>query len=216
MSRIELALLGGSLRTGSVSTQLLHVCAELANKHGTQTSILTAPQLVLPPYVPDSAQRLPAVHRLLSVLRRADGLIIATPTYHGGASGLVKNALDYVEDLAEEIPAYLADRAVGTAAVGWSEHAAATAVADLRNTIMCLRGWVTPMAVTLNSADLPRGDDAVRSDQRAMRRLEVLVGQVVDFTRQVKPGRRSTSDGALSNCSCRRHKEFPWTSPTAD
>jgi FMN reductase len=193
MSRMELALLGGSLRTGSVSEQVLHVCAELAGKHGAQTTVLVADELVLAPYAPDSAVRQAAARALLSALRRADGVIIATPTYHGGASGLVKNALDYVEDLAGDTPAYLSDRAVGTVAVGWSEHGAAIAVADLRNTIMCLRGWVTPMAVTINSAQIPLGADPVRSDQRTMRRLEVLVGQVVDFTRQARSDRWSTS-----------------------
>jgi NAD(P)H-dependent FMN reductase len=44
----------------------------------------------------ESNDRPPAALRLLSALRRADGLIIATPTYHGGVSGLLKNALDYL------------------------------------------------------------------------------------------------------------------------
>jgi hypothetical protein len=58
-------------------------------------------------------------------------------------------------------------------------------VADVRNTVMCLRGWTTPMAVTISAAGASAmEDDVVRSDPRAMRRLEILVGQVVDFARR--------------------------------
>ena len=46
-------------------------------------------------------------------LRRADGLIVATPAYHGGVSGLVKNALDFTEDLRGDERVYLSGRAVG-------------------------------------------------------------------------------------------------------
>jgi FMN reductase len=182
---MDITLLGGSLRPGSVSAQVLWACAAIAEKHGARTTVLTAPELILPPYQPGSTRRLAVADRVLSVLRRADGIILATPTYHGGASGLVKNVLDYTEDLAAESPAYLSDRAVGAVAVGWSEHGAATAVTDLRNTIMCLRGWPAPMGVTVNSIDMPADENAVRSDPRIMRRLEVLVGQVTDFSRHL-------------------------------
>jgi FMN reductase len=169
---MRIALLGGSLRDSSVSARTLELCAELCARRGVQTSVLTASQLVLPPYVLNVEDRPAAAHRLLSVLRAADGIIIATPTYHGGMSGLLKNALDHVEDLAGDTPSYLDGRVVGAVAVGWSEHGAASAVADVRNTIMALRGWVTPMAVTVNS---------LNEDVRLARRLEIMVKQVVDF-----------------------------------
>ena len=41
-------------------------------------------------------------------------MIVATPGYHGGLSGLVKNALDYIEDLANDDRPYLEGRVVGT------------------------------------------------------------------------------------------------------
>ncbi|WP_436494966.1 NADPH-dependent FMN reductase [Actinokineospora sp. HUAS TT18] len=190
---MELALVGGSLRPGSVSERVLAACADLAAVHGARSTVLTAEDLDLPLYRPGATHRPRAARELLSALRRADGVIIVTPTYHGGVSGLIKNALDYVEDLAGDTPAYLDGRVVGTVAVGWSEHGAATAVAELRTAVLCLRGWVTPMAVTVNSVPLStlettiNGsagsaiDAALRSDARLMRRLEILVGQVVDF-----------------------------------
>jgi FMN reductase len=188
VSEVEIALIGGSLRAGSASEQILRACSDLARRHGARTSLLTAAQLMLPPYHPDSTERAATAHRLLTAVRAADGLIVATPTYHGGMSGLVKNALDHVEDLAGDTPAYLDGKVVGTIAVGWSEHGAATAITDLRNTVLSLRGWTTPMAVTVNSYN-SGVDGWIRTTPRLVRRLEILVGQVLDFAAQ----RRSTS-----------------------
>jgi len=187
VSEVEIALIGGSLRSGSAAEQILRACADLARRHGARTNLLTAPQLVLPAYLPDSADRPAAAHRLLATVRAADGLIVATPTYHGGMSGLLKNALDHIEDLAADTPAYLDGKVVGTVAVGWSEHGAATAITDLRNTVLSLRGWTTPMAVTVNSSN-SGVDGWIRTTPRLIRRLEILVGQVLDFAAQ----RRST------------------------
>jgi FMN reductase len=40
-------------------------------------------------------------------VERADGIVIASPGYHGGISGMVKNALDYLEDLRDAPRPYL-------------------------------------------------------------------------------------------------------------
>jgi FMN reductase len=183
---MELALLGGSLRPGSVSERVLRACAELAATYGASSTVHLASELELPLYQPDSTRRPRAALDLLAALRAADGVIIVTPTYHCGMSGLLKNALDYVEDLAGESPAYLGGKVVGTAAVGWSEQGAALAVAALRTTVLSLRGWVTPMAVVVDSVELSAMDDgsadaALRANARLMRRLGILVGQVTEF-----------------------------------
>ncbi|XTZ18661.1 NADPH-dependent FMN reductase [Micromonospora echinospora] len=184
MTAVELALLGGSLRPGSVSERVLRACAELAVDRGARCTVLTAADLDLPLYRPGATHRRPAAAALLAAVRRADGLIVVSPTYHGGMSGLLKNALDHLEDLAADRPAYLDGKVVGSVAVGWSEHGAATTVAALRTTVTSLRGWVTPMAVAVNSIELAAVEDAdaaIRADARLMRRLTILVGQVTDF-----------------------------------
>jgi len=195
---MELALLGGSLRAGSVSEAVLHTCADLAAGHGARPTLHTAADLDLPLYRPGASRRPPAVHRLLESLRRADGLVVVTPTYHGGMSGLVKNALDYAEDLAADQPAYLDGKVVGAVAVGWSEHGTASAVAALRTTVHSLRGWVTPMAVGVNAVELaalsgPAAAAALRADGRLMRRLGILLDQVSDFADRYARARMVTT-----------------------
>ena len=55
----------------------------------------------------------PKAQRLVSALRDADAVILASPAYHGGLSGLLQTALDYVEELRADERPYLHMRAVG-------------------------------------------------------------------------------------------------------
>jgi NAD(P)H-dependent FMN reductase len=92
--------------------------------------------------------------RLLAALRAADGVIISTPGYHGGMSGLLKNALDYIEEMAGDERPYLDRLPVGCIAVARGSQGAVSALDNLRTVIHALRGFPTPYgaAVTLPAA----------------------------------------------------------------
>jgi len=108
--------------------------------------------------------------------RRHDpsGLIVASPGFHGGPSGLIKNALDHLEELRGDDRPYLDGRAVGciVCAAGWQ----ATAT---RSTVHALRGWPTPLGVTINSTPVGDVDPIVA----AAPQLGLLVDQVVGLAR---------------------------------
>src|SRR6516165_9731910 len=88
---------------------------------GAETLLISGAALQLPMYEPDNAERSEAARQLVAQLARADGVLLASPGYHGSISGLVKNALDYVEDLRGDARPYLSGRAVGCIGVagGW-------------------------------------------------------------------------------------------------
>jgi FMN reductase len=174
--------LGGSASSNSITEQLLQRCLKLTESLGAQTIMLTGEQLShLPIYTVDSP--VPAgvgAERLLAAVRQADALVIATPGYHGGMSGLLKNALDHLEALRIEVPPYLDGRAVGVivAASGW--QACGTALVSVRSAIHALRGWPTPLGVTVNSAEQPpSATGAFEAGVEAS--LGVLAQQLVDF-----------------------------------
>ncbi|EWC64613.1 putative NADPH-dependent FMN reductase [Actinokineospora spheciospongiae] len=179
MTTPTIALVGGSTRPESVSERALRVVAGQLAARGCAVELLTARDLLLPLYDPVSLHRTPQARNLVSALASCDGLVLSTPTYHGGMSGLMKNALDYAEDLASATPSYLDGRAVGCIATGWSDHGAATAVADLRNSTQSLRAWTTPMGVPINALSRPD----VFTDPRLLRRLDILTDQVVTMAR---------------------------------
>ena len=57
-------------------------------------------------YAPENPARTDGAREFAEELRQADGIIVASPGYHGSVSGLVKNALDYVEDLRDDERSY--------------------------------------------------------------------------------------------------------------
>ncbi|HZE50861.1 MAG TPA: NAD(P)H-dependent oxidoreductase, partial [Jatrophihabitantaceae bacterium] len=118
--------------------------------------------------------------KLASAVARADGLIIATPGYHGGMSGLVKNGLDHLEALRDDVRPYLQGRAVGTivTAAGW--QACGTTLVSLRSTIHSLRGWPTPYGATINTAESVF-DEGGTPLEPIVAALRLVATQVVDF-----------------------------------
>lgn len=183
--------LGGTTRAGSSSERALRTALDLAERAGARTDLLLADDLDLPAYAPERGAAPPRAKRLLELVRRADGMLIASPGFHGGPSGLLKNALDHLEELRSDERPYLDGRAIGciVCAAGW--QATATTLAALRSTVHALRGWPTPLGVTINST--PTGDvDPVAA---AAPQLALLVDQVVGLARWQ---RAAAAAGALS------------------
>jgi FMN reductase len=175
--------LGGSTRPGSTTEAALRVSLASAEAEGAETLTLGASDLLLPLYSPGSPERAPGAVRLVEEVRRADGLIIASPGYHGALSGMVKNALDYLEDLSGDERPYLDGRAVGciAAARGW--QASVSTLGSLRTVVHALRGWPTPMGAALNTVQVLFDADGVCIDPSARFQLELVGRQVVGFAR---------------------------------
>src|SRR5882757_2355343 len=112
MFRPYIVGLGGTTREGSSTEKALSLSLRAAASQGADTLLLCGSDIDLPAYVPGATSNAKA-NRITAELGRADGIILGTPGYHGGLSGLVKNALDYTEDLRSHKRPYLGDRPVG-------------------------------------------------------------------------------------------------------
>lgn len=182
--------LGGTNRPLSSTERALQVSLRAAEAAGAETVLLGGTDLDLPMYGPDRPDRDEGALRLVELLRQADGVIIASPGYHGILSGLVKNALDYIEDMRDDDPPYLDGRAVGTIACAYGWPATIHTLASLRSVAHALRGWPTPMGAGINSSEPIFGPDGDVVDPRSRFQLELVGQQVVEFAR------RRTSLGA--------------------
>lgn len=173
--------IGGTTRAGSTSERVAAAALRAVERAGGETRLLGAAEIELPMYAPERPERTPQAVELVREIARADGLIISSPGYHGGVSGLIKNALDYIEDLRETDPPYLHDRPVGclTCAQGW--QAAMTTLVSLRLIVHALRGWPTPLGVAINSAEPVFGEDGSVADEGIATQIELLGRQVVEF-----------------------------------
>jgi FMN reductase len=104
---------GGTVRPNSSSEKALRACLAAAEAEGARTRCFGGSALLMPMYDPVDPARTVAARELVDALRQADGVIVASPGYHGSVSGLVKNALDYIEDLRDDRRVYLDGRPVG-------------------------------------------------------------------------------------------------------
>lgn len=87
--------LSGSLRAASINTAFCRAAAQLAPP--TMHVTVFAGLGELPLFNPDlEAQRPATVHALYAAVDSADALLIASPEYAHGISGVLKNALDWL------------------------------------------------------------------------------------------------------------------------
>ncbi|MEM9360850.1 MAG: NAD(P)H-dependent oxidoreductase, partial [Pseudomonadota bacterium] len=151
--KIVIVGVGGTLREGSSTERAVSDVLRHAETLGAETQMVAGPALAMPFYSTETDDRTVAAKTLVDALRRADGVVIGSPGYHGGVSGLLKNALDYVEDLRCDDRPYLDGRAVGLIASAAGEQAAMTTLGMLRDITHALRGVPTPYGCVFNSAD---------------------------------------------------------------
>jgi FMN reductase len=189
--RIFVLGIGGTTRQGSATDKALRVSLAAAAAQGAETGVLGATDLLLPLYAPEVPDRDPGAIRLVEEVRRAHGLIVASPGYHGGMSGMVKNALDYLEDLRDDDPPYLDGRAVGCIAVANGWQATVSTLVSLRAVVHALRGWPTPMGAAVNTAVARLNEDGETMDSSARFQLELVGRQVVEFARMRGTGDRA-------------------------
>jgi FMN reductase len=184
---ISILGLGGSTRRSSSTERALQVSLAAARAAGAETLMLGSTDLAMPLYEPDG-DRVPKAIRLLEEVRRADGLVIASPGYHGALSGMVKNALDYLEDMRDDDPPYLEGKAVGTIATASGWQATMSTIMSLRSVVHALRGWPTPMGATINMAGRVFDEGGELVDPSARFQLELVGQQVVEFARMRAAG----------------------------
>lgn len=173
--------MGGTTRPGSSSEKLLRYALAAAAARGAETIGFCGPDLNIPMYAPELPERDEKAVKLVEALRRADGVIIASPGYHGSISGLVKNALDYVEDTRADPRVYFDGVAVGCITAAYGYQAAVVTLTMLRSITHALRGWPTPLGVAANSMGLEFEESGAPKDSALRTQLEMLAGQVVDF-----------------------------------
>jgi salicylate hydroxylase len=173
----RIVVISGSLRPGSTCDQVAQWCAQRCAEQGASARVLTGSEIDFPAYRPGLAHTHAAVAGFLDELRGADGVILVSPTYHATVSGLLKNALDYVNDIGGPVP-YLEGRAIGTVAVGSGAQGAVSTLTTLRTIGHALRGWPTPVGAAVARIPQQPPTDGAELEPDAARLVE-MVSQVV-------------------------------------
>ena len=174
--------IGGTTREGSSTEKALRFALAMCEKAGATTAIFTGRDLaVLPMYAPEHPARHEVAEAMIEELRRANGVIVASPGYHGTIAGIVKNALDYTEDLREDDRVYFSGMPVGCIVTGLGWQGVVTTLEHLRAMVHALRGWPTPLGAALNTTTPLFDSSGEPSDERARFQLETVAQEVMQF-----------------------------------
>jgi FMN reductase len=192
---LKIVGIGGTTTSGSSTELALAIALRAAANEGAVVEAFSGEELSrLPHYAAGAADDNDVARRLLQSIREANGLIIASPGYHGSISGLVKNAIDYTEETVKDERVYLEGLPVGVIATAYGWQATGSTLAALRAIVHALRGWPTPMGAAIRSSKGLFVDGACQ-DPSVVAQLELVGRQVVEFAalRQLSLGITATS-----------------------
>jgi FMN reductase len=175
---IRIVAIGGTVNPGSTTEQALRLAAASAATGEADLQVFGGAYLAALPHYGSEAQAKGDGAELVEAVRRADGVLIAAPGYHGTISGLVKNALDFLEELSKDERPYLDGRAVGLIATAYGDQATMSTLFAMRSIVHALRGWPTPMGATIRTYRGLFSPDGECLEDRARLQLQ-LVGQQV-------------------------------------
>ncbi|MDO3679348.1 NADPH-dependent FMN reductase [Paenibacillus ehimensis] len=178
---MKITLIAGSNREGATSTSLLRSIERLLKDQHLSVTFVDLRELPLPLYSPDAEALHPNVQRMVEAVADAEGLILATPEYHGSISGVLKNALDYMHaGLVAGKPVLSVSSAGGPMGVSSLLH--------LQGIVRNLHGVNCPEWISIGASYHSFDSDGHPSDEGMRGRVDSAVGKFVDLTRKLAAG----------------------------
>jgi FMN reductase len=177
---VKIVGIGGSLRPDSSSYQVLAVAIQRVQALGASTEILDLREMELP--FCDGGEDYPGypdVIRLRETVQEADGLILATPEYHGSVSGVLKNALDLMsfDQLSGKVTGLIS-------VLGGQSNS--NALNDLRVIMRWVHGWVIPEQIAIGQSWKAFGKDGKLLDEKLSQRFDQFAVSLVESTRKLR------------------------------
>jgi FMN reductase len=178
---MKIAALGGSLRPQSLTYCALNLALKKIEAQGVSTNLIDLRKLHLPfcngePFYPNY----PDVAVLRQSVQSANGLLLATPEYHGDISGVLKNAIDLLEN------EHITGKVVGLMAVVGGAHST-HAINTMRLVCRQLHCWVIPEQVIIPYSEESFDAQGEFKDSQLDERLERMIGHLIAATRKLGP-----------------------------
>lgn len=173
---VKIAGLAGSLRSGSHSYQALSEAAQRIQALGGEVELLDMRSLNLPFCTgEDNYPDYPDVEKMRTIVKEADGLILATPEYHGSVSGVLKNALDLMSF------EHLDGKVVGLISVLGGQPNS-NALNDLRVIMRWVHAMVIPDQVAIGQAWKAFNSEGKLVDENLSKRFDEFAKSLVIHT----------------------------------
>jgi len=174
---MQVAGICGSLRKGRFTRMALHVALAGAKEAGARTRLIDLSEyhLIFCDGKEDESGYPKDVFTLREEVRAAQGIILATPEYHGGYSGVLKNALDLMGF--EEFEGKM----LGLVGVSGGGMGAFGAMNNLRAVGRALHAWVIPEQASIPEAYKVFDESGTLKDSALEKRLKEVGRQVARF-----------------------------------
>jgi FMN reductase len=177
---VKIVGIGGSLRAESQSQLALNLAALRMRSLGAEVEVLDLRQMNLPfcngeKEYPD----FPDVAKMRKAVAEADGLILATPEYHGSVSGVLKNALDLMSF------DQLSDKVAGLISV-LGGQSNSNALNDLRVIMRWVHAWVIPEQIAIGQAWKAFDANGNLLDDKLSERFDEFAKSLVENTQKLR------------------------------
>ena len=176
--------LGGSLRQPSSSLTALRVGLQGAEAAGAETHLLDIRALNLPMYEPSIQNAPVAAQEMCEIICQAHGMLWSSPLYHGTITGAFKNALDWLDLLADRQPPYLTNKVIGLISTAGGVQGL-QAVNTMEFVVRALRGWAVPLVMPIPRAWQVFNAEGHIQDPKLAEQLQTLGQEVVRAARQM-------------------------------
>ena len=167
----------GSLRQGSTTHAALTIALAGAKEAGAEVELLDLSkyQLIFHGAVADESEYPSDVFKLKEKVKRAHGILLGTPEYHGSFSGVLKNALDlmWFEEFENKV--------VGLIGVSGGRMGAGNALSMLRTVGATLRAFVIPNDVSIAQASEAFDENGNLHDPELAARVKAVGRQVTQY-----------------------------------
>jgi FMN reductase len=177
MSR-RIVAIGGTMRPGSSTERALAIACAAARDEGAEVVVFDGAYISHLPHYRGPDWTADKAADLIEAVRTADGVLIASPGYHGTVSGMVKNAIDYLEELANDERPYLDGRPVGLIVTAFGHQAANSGMTTMRTIAHALRGWPTPFGAAVKVSTDSFHENGACLDPSVQGQLELVGRQV--------------------------------------
>jgi FMN reductase len=175
-SPIKITGICGSLSPNGATKRALKIALHGAAEFDAEVSLVELRDLDLLMFGSVAASEYPAdVVSLRQQIRESQGIILATPEYHGSISGVLKNMLDLmnIDDFETKI--------VGLVGVAGGHTGAINSLNTMKTICRNLHSWVLPQDVSISNSSLAFDDHGNATDAALQERLLNVGRQAVKF-----------------------------------
>ena len=167
----------GSLREGSSTHAALQIALSGAKDAGAEVELLRLNEyeLVFQGSVANEADYPAGVFKLREKVKRAHGILLGSPEYHGSFSGVLKSVLDLMGFDEFE------NKVVGLIGVSGGRMGAANTLSMLRTVGTALHAWVVPKDVSIPNASQAFDANGNLHDSELAERVKAVGQQVTEF-----------------------------------